>query len=221
MSTSEQPIDSRHKGRHRAGSVQEAGRIGSGLVTMVHDGSLFYVQLFVGHHTRDKKCPDSAVSVLGEGSRMVPSPMPKRDHSDPQTFRPRSEGEGKLVRAEGLEPSRALRPNGFSRPSTAFAAPAVRVWGLDYPFTVSRMYFPVFRCCPSSLYTFPTGPDFSGQGLARDRHVKGFPEFEQFCIAGFPASTQVSRLSPMRLPIPPRPHGFKGSMKQRPTRSDF
>src|SRR5271165_1457025 len=114
MSTSEQPIDSRHKGRHRAGSVQEAGRIGSGLVTMVHDGSLFYVQLFVGHHTRDKKCPDSAVSVLGEGSRMVPSPMPKRDHSDPQTFRPRSEGEGKLVRAEGLEPSRTLRSNGFS-----------------------------------------------------------------------------------------------------------
>jgi hypothetical protein len=41
------------------------------------------------------------------------------------------------VRAEGLEPSRALRPNGFSYPSTAFAAPAVgRVWGLDYPFTV-------------------------------------------------------------------------------------
>jgi hypothetical protein len=27
--------------------------------------------------------------------------------------------------------------------------------------------------------------------LARDRHVTGFPDFEQFCIAGFPASTQV------------------------------
>ena len=27
-------------------------------------------------------------------------------------------------------------------------------------------------------------------GLARDCQFKGFPEFEQFCIAGFPASTQ-------------------------------
>jgi len=35
------------------------------------------------------------------------------------------------VRAEGLEPSRALRPNGFSYRSTAFAAPALcgKVWG--------------------------------------------------------------------------------------------
>ena len=32
-----------------------------------------------------------------------------------------------------------------------------RVWGLDYPFTMSRICFPVVRCCPSSLYTFPTG----------------------------------------------------------------
>ena len=47
-----------------------------------------------------------------------------------------------MVRAGGLEPSRALRPNGFSYPSTAFAAPALcgKVWGLDYPFTVSRIW---------------------------------------------------------------------------------
>ena len=45
-------------------------------------------------------------------------------------------------------------------------------------------------------------------GLARDCHFTGFPEFEQFCIAGFPASTQVG-LSPLRLPVPPRSHhGF-------------
>ena len=30
----------------------------------------------------------------------------------------------------------------------------------------------------------------SRQGLARDCQLKGFPEFEQFCIVGFPASTQ-------------------------------
>ena len=44
-----------------------------------------------------------------------------------------------MVRAEGLEPSRTLRSNGFSYPATAFAA-AHRfrngVWGLDYPFTL-------------------------------------------------------------------------------------
>src|SRR5678815_2058634 len=44
-----------------------------------------------------------------------------------------------MVRAEGLEPSRTLRSNGFSYLPTACAAPGVfaRVWGLDYPFTMS------------------------------------------------------------------------------------
>ena len=53
------------------------------------------------------------------------------------------------------------------------------------------------RCCPSSLYTFPA--EISVQawlGIA----ISGFPEFGQFCIAGFPASTQVS-LSPLRMPF--------------------
>ena len=54
-------------------------------------------------------------------------------------FKARAKGEC-MVRAEGLEPSRALRPNGLSYPSTAFAALGnfAKVWGLDYPFTVSR-----------------------------------------------------------------------------------
>ena len=58
-----------------------------------------------------------------------------------------------------------------------------KVWGLDYPFT-SRILFRL-RCCPSSLYTFPS--EEPPKGLARDRHVTGFPEFEQFYAAGFPA----------------------------------
>ena len=44
------------------------------------------------------------------------------------------------MRAEGLEPSRTLRSNGFSYPATAFAAThrfRDGVWGLDYPFTVA------------------------------------------------------------------------------------
>jgi hypothetical protein len=56
--------------------------------------------------------------------------------------------------------------------------------------------------------------------LARDRHVKGFPEFEQFYIADFPASTQVC-LSPLRLPIPPRPHDIKGSTKRAANPIEF
>ena len=47
---------------------------------------------------------------------------------------------------------------------------------------------PCVRCCPSSLYTFPTR---FGPGLARDRHFTGFLDFEQFCTAGFPTGTQV------------------------------
>jgi hypothetical protein len=44
------------------------------------------------------------------------------------------------VRAEGLEPSRTLRSNGFSCP-LRLSPPLLsccRVWGLDYPFTISR-----------------------------------------------------------------------------------
>ena len=46
------------------------------------------------------------------------------------------------------------------------------------------------RCCPSSLYTCP--PDLRPEGLARDCHLKGSPDFEQFYISGFPESTQFS-----------------------------
>jgi hypothetical protein len=38
---------------------------------------------------------------------------------------------------------------------------------------------------PSRTIVFPPG-------LARDCHLKGSPEFEQFYIAGFPAGTQVA-----------------------------
>src|SRR5579864_2228792 len=96
----------------------------------------------------------------------------------------------KLVRAEGLEPSLSLRKNGFSYPPTAFAAPAVLpgfgVWTIPSP---SRL----FRSSGAArLVSTPSSTEISlDQGLARDRHFTGFPEFEQFYTAGFPASTQV------------------------------
>ena len=63
-----------------------------------------------------------------------------------------------LVRAEGVEPTqpcgqRIFLPLRFSPPSTKSALRrSVKLWGLDYPFTVPRRLG--VRCCPSSLYTF-------------------------------------------------------------------
>jgi hypothetical protein len=71
-----------------------------------------------------------------------------------------------------FSPTDFLTNYGFHRRHEAFV-----VWTIPSPW-LKR-----FRCCPSSLYTFPS------PGLARDCHVKGFPEFEQFCICGFPQST--------------------------------
>jgi len=41
--------------------------------------------------------------------------------------------------------------------------------------------------------------------------IQGFPEFEQFCIAGFPASTQVL-LKSAAYAIPPRPRAATSLM---------
>ena len=106
-----------------------------------------------------------------------------------------------MVRAGGFEPPQALRPNGFSY-HLRLSPPPSGVCGLDYPFTLASRR----RCCPSSLYTFPFGMFRSG--LARDCHFTGSPEFEQFCIAGFPASTQVAIKSGASA-IPPRPRGYQ------------
>ena len=112
---------------------------------------------------------------------------------------------GDSVRAAGLEPAQLFRAEGFSY-QLRLSPPRLRacahrlVCGLDYTFTVARSRF---RCRPSSLYTF--APVDRPERLARDCQVKGFPEFGQFCIPGFPGSTQVAS-SPLRLPVPPRPH---------------
>ena len=71
---------------------------------------------------------------------------------------------------------------GFRRPNVTPLEGSRQVCGLDYPFTLLRN-IRSFRCCPSSLYTFPAGIyDRAWLGIA----ISGFPDFEQFCIAGFP-----------------------------------
>lgn len=108
-----------------------------------------------------------------------------------------------LVRAGGLEPPRAFAQRIFV-PSTAFAAAqdASSTARLRSGLSLHRVRDKCrrVRCCPSSLYTFPAGRSLR-PGLARDCHLTGSPEFGQFYVAGFPASTQVVASSPLRLPF--------------------
>jgi hypothetical protein len=118
-----------------------------------------------------------------------------------------------MVRAEGLEPSRGLRPNGFSYP-LRLSPPCRKARARDAPPGLwSGLYLhhdrsvwgrSAGRCCPSSLYTFPCG--VLRRGLARDRHSQGSPNLSS---SASPVSRRALklRLSPMRLPIPPRPRG--------------
>ena len=121
---------------------------------------------------------------------MAPSPTPKRDHGDPQSFRLRSGGKRCWCGRRDLNPHGPCGPTDFR--TRLRLSPPLLPWlqGLGSGLSLHRVpdVVPVARCCPSSLYTFPF------RGLARDRHVTGFPDFEQFCTAGFPAGTQVLSL---------------------------
>ena len=94
-------------------------------------------------------------------------------------------------------------------PSTAFAARTGRFEALTSGLRSGLSLHPPpedpgLRCCPSSLYTFPEKDSLRAWlGIA----IAGFPECEQFCIDGFPASTQVS-LKSSASAIPPRPRGW-------------
>ena len=85
----------------------------------------------------------------------------------------------------GQSPTDFLTNYGFHRRQPQLKQLPFVVWTIPSPCLGSR-----FRCCPSSLYTFPRR--HGERGLARDCHVKGFPEFEQFCCASFPTRTQES-----------------------------
>jgi hypothetical protein len=158
-------------------------------------------------------------SRSGQGDRILPdvsggAAPPKAEGCCGASMVARCGAGGRARTGTGLA---ALR---IFLPTTAFAALAPRrlsanaqVRGLDYPFTLafarerSRV-----RCCPSSLYTFPRR--LRAKGLARDCHVTGFPEFGQFCIAGFPTRTQACS-SPLRLPVSPRPQSIRYSGTRR------
>jgi hypothetical protein len=136
------------------------------------------------------------------------------------------------VRAEGLEPSRALRPNGFSYPSTAFAAPAVLPQGLGSGLSLHRVpdTFPDSRCCPSSLYTFPAVSGRAWLGIAMLQDSPNLSSSAspvsrralKFCLSpvrmpfrhartisrvALSAADPIGLLSPLRLPVSPSRRG--------------
>ena len=83
-----------------------------------------------------------------------------------------------------LNPHRPCGPTdflticGFRRRRPAFV-----VWTIPSPWPLA--------VGAARLVSTPSRTDALRPGLARDCHFTGFPEFEQFCIAGFPVSTQV------------------------------
>src|SRR6185503_16545268 len=80
-----------------------------------------------------------------------------------------SEASVKLVRAEGLEPSRALRPNGFSYPSTAFAAPALLSQGLGSGLSLHRVRISLRVSGAARLVSTPSRPFPAGLGSGSPR----------------------------------------------------
>ena len=90
-----------------------------------------------------------------------------------------------MVRAAGLEPAwpcgrRIFLPLRLSPPPWSVTG----VRGLDYTFTISQEW----GLGAARLVSTPSG---AAASLARDRHVKGFPDFEQFYALGFPKGTQI------------------------------
>ena len=98
------------------------------------------------------------------------------------------------MRAAGLEPAQAFRPYGFSyhfgfrRLATHVRAEASLWSGLSLHLGVRRK---ASALGAARLVSTPSRRT-SSAGLARDCHLRGFPDFEQFCFSGFPESTQIA-----------------------------
>jgi hypothetical protein len=85
--------------------------------------------------------------------------------------RPRGAGGGTRT-LTGLPPTDFRTSYGFRRRHTG-------VCGLDYTFTLA--FAAATALGAARLVSTP-----SLSGLARDCHLTGFPDFEQFCVPGFP-----------------------------------
>ena len=129
-----------------------------------------------------------AAGCLDRLERMVPSS--RRGGNMVSRWFPAQESDG--AGGGGRTLTSLCRPYGFSyrlrlSPPGREASKAQHpVCGLDYPFTVSRKSRGLGA---ARLVSTPSRTERSVRawlGIA----ISGFPEFGQFCIAGFPASTQ-------------------------------
>ena len=114
------------------------------------------------------------------GSKSCSSP---RHHAD---------GVAAVVRAGGLEPPQVSRPYGFSyhfgfRRRAGCSGPFV-VWTIPSPYPDGDVGAARLVSTPSAGAVRPRRLGSGSPGI-------GFPEFEQFCIAGFPASTRCRNLT--------------------------
>ena len=106
-----------------------------------------------------------------------------------------------MVRAEGLEPSRAVKLNGFSYrlrlspPERSVLKRPRQVCGLDYPFTVPRN---IRGLGAARLVSTPSLSVCSGLGSGLPFQVS--PNLGSSASPVSQASTQVC-LSPLRLPF--------------------
>jgi hypothetical protein len=107
-----------------------------------------------------------------------------------------------LVRAAGLEPAQRLLTEGFSYPlrlsppelCTIVPSP---VWGLDYTFTIAR------RAVGAARLVSTPSLARCAEGLARDCLLPVSPSLSSSTPRVSPRALNL--LSPLRLPIPPRP----------------
>ena len=107
-----------------------------------------------------------------------------------------------MVRAEGVEPSRAFAGPTDFHATSAFAA-AMGVRGLDYPFGLPRI---ARSLAAARLVSTPSRTETFRPSLARDRHFR-VPRLWAVLHRRFPRRALKFSSSPLRLPVPPHPHG--------------
>jgi hypothetical protein len=171
---------------------------------------------------------DNLEAWLGDVHCLCPARQRRSGVEVPATVRSRKQPKRlHLSASQGIGKPRLCGAGGGTRtptgiaalriflPTTAFAALASRhgtgrwVCGLDYPFTLllAGENAPEGRCCPSSLYTFPSRRPRLGHlsGLGSGLPGRRFPRVWAVLHPGFPLEHSSCSLSPLRLPLSPRP----------------
>lgn len=98
---------------------------------------------------------------------------------------------------DGTRTCTTFKGQGIFLPTTTFVAPDfVRICGLDFLFAIFLYPEMLGAACQVSTPLLRN----IRENLARDCHVKGFPEFKRFYIRNFFRCTQI-KLSPSCLPF--------------------